>query len=90
MAKRLEIDPFEVLILFAGGRWKELGYKSETVTKFFGENMSEEYTITPELRMHAASKACEYLYPKRKAIEHSIEEGTVTNITRTILTKKID
>mgnify|MGYP001237754844 CR=1 FL=1 len=89
IARKRGVDPFNILLRFAAGDWKGLGYKEEKTTKFIGENSYEEYTISPELRMSAASKACEYLYPKRKAIEHSIEQETITGITRTILTKKV-
>lgn len=89
MADKLNVDPFKVLLMFAAGDYKGLGYKEEKTTKFIGENSYEEYTISPELRMSAASKACEYLYPKRKAIEHSIDQEAITGITRTILTKKV-
>jgi hypothetical protein len=89
IAKRLKCDPFELLILYAKGDWKALGYKSETVTKFIGNNMVEEPVISAELRATSARNACEYIYPKRKAIEQSIAEDTITHITRTILTKKV-
>lgn len=89
MAREMGIDPFEILLLYAAGDWKKLGYKSETVIKQYGESVQEEYTISPELRMSAAGKCCEYLYPKRKATEISISDETVTNITRTILTRKV-
>ena len=69
LAQKLGVDPLEILLNFAGGRWKELGYESEKVTKFYGENMVIEDTITPELRQKSAKDACEYIYAKRKAID---------------------
>lgn len=89
-AERLGVDPFELLLLFAKGDWKKLGYKSETTTKYFGEYSIEEPVISPELRQSSAGKAAEYLYPKRKAIEQTINDSTVTHITRTVITKPVE
>ena len=69
LAEKLGVNPLEVLLLFAGGKWKELGYKSQTTTKFYGENMVVEETIPPELRQKSAKDACEYIYSKRKSID---------------------
>lgn len=70
-AERLECDPFEVLLLFAKGDWKALGYDNEC---YFSENAEGAtklgYTIPPELRARCAEKAVEYLLPKRKSVEH--------------------
>lgn len=75
-AKDLGVDPFEVLLLFAKGDWKALGYKHETMTVGFCKETTEEiwdYTIRPDVRARAASMACEYLYPKRKALAEEVE-----------------
>lgn len=90
IAERLGIDPFQILLNFAVGDWKALGYKSPTSTRFVGETMIEEDVISPDLRASSAKAACEYLYPKRKAIEHQIEQGQFTSITRTVLTKAVE
>lgn len=68
-ASELGIDPFEVLLLFASGDWKKLGYTGETFTRFAKDYSNEEYTINPAVRARAAAEAAQYLYPKRKAIE---------------------
>lgn len=72
-AKELKIDPFEVLLHFAKGDWKALGYESETITVYSKDVVNEEYTIQPIVRQRAAAEACQYLYPKLKAIEHTGE-----------------
>lgn len=72
-AKQLNVDPFEILLLFANGDWKGLGYAYPTATRV-GKN-GETYEvdiITPEHRLKAAAESSQYLYPKRKAIQ--IEE----------------
>lgn len=91
IADKLGIDPFKILLLFAAGDWKKLGYKSGEVTKFsVSGDAYTEPVISPELRSTSSAKAVEFLYPKRKAIDQTITEGEVTNITRTILTKTIE
>lgn len=54
-AQALGIDPFEILLLFAKGDCVALGYPPGS--------------IDPVSRLKAASDACQYLYPKRKAIQ---------------------
>lgn len=74
IAERLECNPFEILLLFAKGDFETLGLKEWTY-KTFGEYTTEELTISPELRQKSAKDACEYLFPKRKAIEHTGKDG---------------
>lgn len=71
LAEKHECNPFEILLLFAKGDYEALGYKQYQY-KQYGENVVEEMTIPPELRQKSAKDACEYLFPKRKAIEHSL------------------
>lgn len=79
MAEELGIIPFKQLLLFAKGDWKALGYDSAVVVRV-GKNGEtyEQERITPEMRFKATSESCAYLYPKRKAIEHS---GEVSNLS---------
>lgn len=76
-------DPFELLMLFATGDWKGLGYDSEVYIMESAQGSTKiGYTISPEMRLAATKEACQYLYPKRKdepdeeeTFEvHSIEE----------------
>jgi hypothetical protein len=71
IARKHECDPFEILILFAKGDYKALGYEKERVVSVNFETGEEVkvLTITPELRQKSAKDACEYLHAKRKAIE---------------------
>lgn len=58
-ARELGVDPFTILLLYAKGDADTLGY-----------------TFIPlELRLKAASEASKYLYPQKKAVEHSGEGG---------------
>lgn len=71
--QELGVDPFEILLLFAKGDWKALGYDAKdrvvSVSKN-GENIFGD-VITPEIRANCAKEACQYIHPKRKALEHS-------------------
>jgi hypothetical protein len=68
-AQALGVDPFEVLLRFAKGDWQGLGYDSPTEIIMTKTGPMEKDRITPDHRLSAASQACQYLYPKRKAIE---------------------
>lgn len=74
IAQRLDCNPFEILIHFAKGDYEALGYSQyQTKTSKDGTTF-DELTISPDARLKAAEKACEYLYPKRKAVEISTED----------------
>jgi hypothetical protein len=71
IAEKNNCNPFEVLVWFASGDYESLGYlQTKTVTTKDGSTF-EELTISPELRQKSARDACEYLHPKRKAVEHT-------------------
>lgn len=70
-AKELGCDPFVVLMHFAKGDYEALGYREYETKTFKDGSTCEMLTISPELRQKSASDAAQYLYPKRKAIEHS-------------------
>jgi hypothetical protein len=85
-AKELGCDPFEILCRFALGDWQGLGYdKGITYQSTNKGDLIEKHIIPPELRSKAAAEAAQYLYPKRKAIEHS---GEVTNVVEEKLSTK--
>ena len=74
-AEELGVNPFEVVLLYAKRDWAALGFESATVTRCAkGGETFEEDRITAKMQLDAASEACQYLYPKRKAIEHSTDE----------------
>lgn len=74
VAARLGIDPFEVLLRFAMGDWKNLGYETEQYISSANENGTfYKWTIDPAVRMKAAAEASQYLYPKKKALELSAD-----------------
>lgn len=70
LAAKLGVNPLEVLLRFAKGDWKGLGYDSSVEVKesATGETFAK-YTITPELRAQCAEKACKYLFAAKGAID---------------------
>lgn len=73
-ANELGIDPFEILLLFAAEDWKRLGYEARTTISYTNAGIEfEELVIKPEMRVKAASEACQYIHAKRKAIEQSVD-----------------
>lgn len=76
IAERLGVCPFEVLCLFAKGDYLALGYKEEKYVASVSQNGETiKYTIDPTVRAKCAAEAANYLYPKRKAIEISGNDG---------------
>lgn len=70
ISEELGINPFEILLHYASGNWKELGFNEEYETRpSRGGGSYQILTIDPAVRVKAAAHACEYLYPKRKSIE---------------------
>lgn len=74
MATRLGVDPLEILLLYAKGDWKSLGYESEKITVYSKDYSNEKYVIDPAVRMSAAADACRYMYPQLKQIEANIKK----------------
>lgn len=74
-AEALGVDPFVILLYFAAGDWKALGYEAKTKLVPTKEGVIEVDQIPSELRQKSAKDACEYVCPKLKAIEHSGPDG---------------
>lgn len=75
ISERLKCNPFEVLIHFAKGDFKALGYDHHQIKVTKDGTTVSELTISPELRQRSAKDACEYLFPKRKAVEHTFDSS---------------
>jgi len=74
-AELLGVDPFEVLLLYAKRDWVSLGYDSATVTKVLKDGGTIEVErISSEKQIECAKEVCQYLYPKRKAVEISTDQ----------------
>jgi hypothetical protein len=70
LAKKLGIDPFEILLHFAAGNWEKLGYTSPRRIVSAGMGVTIEIDqISPEMRVKAALEASKYVRPVLKAIE---------------------
>lgn len=72
ICERLNCNPFEVLVHFAKGDSEALGYEDK-IDPETGKLVPNE--ISKELRQKSAKDACEYLFPKRKAVEHTGADG---------------
>lgn len=72
LCESLDVRPFEILLNFAKADWEALGYSfsTRTIRTKSGESFEEDI-ITPDMRVNAAKEVCQYLYPKRKSLEHS-------------------
>jgi hypothetical protein len=70
MAEKLGINPFEILLRFSANDWQGLGYeaKQRKIVSKSGEVIFVD-NIEPSERIAAASKACEYLFPKRRPVD---------------------
>lgn len=74
LTEKLGVDPFEILLRFAMGDWKGLGYDARSTISYTNAGIEyEDPVIKPEMRLKAAAEVCQYLHAKRKAIEHSID-----------------
>lgn len=80
-AKEIGADPFEILLRFAAEDWQGLGYPARSETKFSPAGIEfEEYVISPQMRVKAASEACQYIHAKRKAIESTVDPALIETI----------
>lgn len=77
LAKSLGFHPVEIMLRMAGNDWKGLGYPSREVTKLTASGFEyKEDRISVSERLVAAKEAANYLWPKKKAIEHSVSNET--------------
>lgn len=58
IAEKMGIDPFAVLLLFASGNHKKLGYSE----------------ISAEVRSKCAAEACKYLHTQKRSMDHAVRD----------------
>jgi len=76
IADRLGIDPLEVLLRFAKGDWKGLGYDSEVYhLETESGAVKEAFVITPNMRLTAAKEAVKYLHAAKQSVAVSTGDG---------------
>lgn len=94
IAERMGIDPFEVLLLFADGDWKKLGYdKPKYVTGVNEWGTWYKWTIDPAVRAKAAAEACRFLKPQLKSVELEVGESmqdAIENLNQKELDQRIE
>lgn len=67
MAEEIGVDPLKILMYFASGNWKALGYDSEVYHFERADgSFAEGFVITPNMRLTAAKEIAPYIYAKRK------------------------
>lgn len=72
LVTKLDVDPLEILMLFAKGDWKALGYDSASTIAYTSAGIEyEKPTISTDNRINAATSAVKYIYSQKKAIELS-------------------
>lgn len=75
LAQELGINPFKILLYFAAGDWKALGYESGTVTMYTAKGEPYEVDLLePGHRLQGAKEAVQYLLPKRRAVEFNVSD----------------
>lgn len=70
LAEELGCNPVEVLINFAKGDWEALGYSKGTKSIYTEAGIIEEDLISPSERIQAAKEVAQYIYSKKKSVEH--------------------
>lgn len=92
-AAQLGIDPFEILLHLAAG-------DAQTLRMFRTDRDGNQVTntetgepvpvnINAHVRLGAASEACSYIYPKLKAVEHSVDEDQFNERGQQILNEVV-
>ena len=95
-ARELGINPFEIQLFIAAGKWKELGYTKETKTEYTQFGVPVEVERFPiELRQKAAKDVSPYLYPQLKSVEHKGDAAnnfmqTLAQVMASTIPKKDD
>lgn len=69
------VDPFDVLLQICKGT-KEIIVKDDK-----GKEKTVELPINTEHRLAAAKELCQYIYPKRKAIELTSDEDNAIKVS---------
>ncbi len=83
-------NPFEMLMHFARGDEKALGWKEPLVQVLPDGRMLELERITPQMRLAAIMEACEYVHPKMKSIEHTGDPDNPIALNLVDLVKQLD
>src|ERR1700690_2536344 len=76
LACKLGIDPMEIVMKFAAGDWKGLGFEADRYEiETPSGNVKQVFVITPNMRLDAAKEASKYIHSQKKAVEISSPEG---------------
>jgi hypothetical protein len=76
LCEKHNFDPIETLIFFATGDWQALGLDSQyTEKQGFQGAIVRELTISTLIMKDAAKDLIQFMYPKRKSVEHIDANG---------------
>lgn len=76
IAAKFKQDPFEILMRFAIGDWKGLGYENECYfTEKADGSIKMGYVVSPEMRLQGAKEAAKYLYAQKQAMDLKVPDG---------------
>lgn len=91
-AMELGVDPFVILLLFAKGDWKSLGYEAPEFISGYGREGEPilKLHVTSDHRLTAASNAAKYLYPQLKAMELKVEAEPQENPLEGLSDEELD
>lgn len=84
------VDVVEGLIAFYKGDYKFLNLPETIVRPGFGGIEIDELSISAELRAKALITLAKYIFPTRKAVEHSVEKESIKTLTFQYIEPKND
>lgn len=90
VCKRMGLDPIEALAYYAMGKYVELGLPEFIEKQGFQGVVVKELSIPIEIRVDCLKTLVSYMYPKRKAIEHSVSEESKGSFTFNYNTKPMN
>lgn len=90
IAQKHDFNPFEMLMHFARGDEKALGWDHPMCKVLPNGTIVEIDRITPLMRLQAIIEACSYLHAKMKSIELSENPDKPVGATLVDLVKQID
>jgi len=81
LCEKNNFDPIQALIWVAQNNWKSLGYRDSHIEKQgFQGVVTSEPIISVDHRIDAMKSLTGYMYPKRKAIEMTMDKNSVQPI----------
>jgi len=90
ISEKNNFDVAQHLMWWATGNYKKLGVPEFTRKLGMGGQIVDEPTISPELRYQACKDFASFMYPKLKAVEHTIEKDAKASFSFSYNTKPMN